>query len=167
MIEWDVLLRRHGRMVWRTAYRLLGHAQDAQDCMQETFLAALRLSRQQQVKNWPGLLRHLATARALDCLRSRMRERRSSATGADVDSLPGPGGNPHQKAQADELVKRLRAALTELPPRQAEVFVLRFVEGMSYRDIGRALGLKKNAVGVLLHEARGRLRESLSEGDAR
>ena len=150
-------------MVWQTAYRLVGNVEDAQDCMQETFLSAFRLSRRQRVKSWPGLLRHLATARALDCLRASLRT--PGHSDPELEALPAGTPGPHQNAEAGELAEQLRSALTELPPRQAEVFVLRFVEGMSYREIGRALELKKNAVGVLLHEARGRLRERLSEGD--
>ncbi len=161
MVNWDRLLERNGPMVWRTAYRLLGSAEDAQDCLQETFLSALEVSRREQVRNWPGLLRHLATARALDRLRQRLREGKRESE-ADVTTLAQDDANPAHILEASELAARLRATLSRLPTRQAEVFALRFVENMSNREIAQTLDLKENAVGVLLHEARARLRALLN-----
>jgi RNA polymerase sigma-70 factor (ECF subfamily) len=170
MTDWNVILQGNGPMVWRTAWRLLGNSEDAQDCLQETFLAAVKLSRRELVRSWPGLLRRLATNRALDMLRSRKRRRRTSAAGdlslrkgypehfESVQTVPDPGPDPVQLAEAADLADRLRDALTQLPPREAQVFALRYLDEMSYGEIGDALDLKTNAVGVLLHQARGRLR---------
>jgi len=72
---------------------------------------------------------------------------------------PEPG--PVQHAQKAELSARLRQALTQLPPREAEVFCLRFLDDLTYRQIGEQLNLETNAVGVLLHRARAKLREHL------
>ena len=62
-------------------------------------------------------------------------------------------------------VGSLREALADLPERQAEVFSLHFFEQMEHRQIAEALGLSTNAVGVLLHQARQRLRVLLKEND--
>lgn len=164
MPDWDRILRTHGRMVWATAYRLLGHADDAEECMQDAFLSAVELARRQRIRNWPAVLRHLATSRALDRLRARSRQSEPARDCAELDALSSRQARPDEQAQASELASRLRGALAELPPRHAEVFVLRFVEQMSYKEIGQSLALTTNAVGVLLHEARERLRELLGEG---
>jgi RNA polymerase sigma-70 factor (ECF subfamily) len=161
MLDWDRLLEQYGPMVWRLAYRLLGSRHEAEDCLQEAFLKALELSRKESVRSWPGLLRHLATTRSLDRLRQRSRERTQTSP-TELGTVPDRGADPRQAAEAAELVSRLREALTHLPPRQAEVFALRFLEDMSYREIGAALGLKENAVGVLLHGARASLRALLN-----
>ena len=58
---------------------------------------------------------------------------------------------------------RLREALATLPPRQADVFSLYNLEGWSYQDIARHLGVSVDAVGVLLHRARTRLRQRLAD----
>ena len=141
MIDWDRLVEQNGRMVWRTAYRLLGSAEDAQDCLQETFLSALEISRRERVENWAGLLRHLATARALDRLRQRTRQERQRQRVGDLTALSGNRTNPVHLAEAAELAARLRDTLARLPTRQAEVFALRFLEDMSYKEIGKTLGL--------------------------
>ena len=71
--EWTLLVREHSPLVWQAVYRLTAHHADAADCMQETFLAAWKVARRQAVRNWPALLQHLATARAVDHLRRRVR----------------------------------------------------------------------------------------------
>jgi RNA polymerase sigma-70 factor (ECF subfamily) len=160
MTDWPQLVHDYGPLVWRTAYRLLGHDADAADCFQDTFAAALQLSRRQAVAHWPTLLRRLATARALDRLRRRYRERAGGVTEAADAAAPGPG--PVERAEGAELAGRLRDALTHLPPREAEVFCLRCVDDLSYDAIADQLGLSANAVGVLLHRARGRLKGLLA-----
>ena len=64
---------------------------------------------------------------------------------------PTPGRRPKPR----ELAERLRAALAKLPPDQAAVFCLSCLDKLSYREIGERLGVTTNAVGVLLHRARG------------
>jgi DNA-directed RNA polymerase specialized sigma24 family protein len=75
MTHWPTLVRDLGPSIWRTAYRMLGNHADAADCVQDTFAAALALSRREPVTSWPALLRHLVTRNALDRLRRRYRER--------------------------------------------------------------------------------------------
>jgi RNA polymerase sigma-70 factor (ECF subfamily) len=161
MPDWDAIVRQHGRLVWRTAYRLLGNHADACDCFQETFLSALSAARRQHVENWGGLLQRLATARALDRLRHRLRQAGRGGHLADEATVPCPAPGPPRQAESRELNERLRLALADLPPNQAEALCLHYLEEWSYQEIGRHLGIATNAVGSLLHRARARLREAL------
>ena len=165
MIDWDRVLAEHGATVWRTASRLLGPTPDAEDCVQETFVSAVQLARRERIRHWGGTLRHLATARALDLLRKRSRSPRPGELTAEPAAPPN--AHPAALAEANELAQRLRAAMARLAPRQAEVFALRFLEDMSYRQIAEALGIRAGAVSVLLHDARQRLRGLLLEGATR
>ncbi len=54
-------MAEHGDAVWRTVYRLLDHHADAQDCYQETFLAAWRFAQREPVAEWRPFLVSLAT----------------------------------------------------------------------------------------------------------
>ena len=167
VIDWQLIIDRHGPTVWRIAYRLLGNHADAADCFQETFVSALQFCRRERVRNFSGLLARLATARAIDQLRRRVR-RSSLADGASddgvsyADSADLPCGNPDpaQKAEQAESVTRLRKLLTQLPPREAQAFCMRYLNDMSYRQVARVLGVKTNTAGVLLHRARSKLQES-------
>ena len=72
MIDWEGILREHGPSVWRTAYRLTANRADAEECFQETFVAALEYVRQgKSVQHWRALLQRIATTRAIDRLRRR------------------------------------------------------------------------------------------------
>lgn len=160
-IDWQAISRQYGPLVWRTGYRLLGSDADAADCFQETFVSALDVSRKQEVRNWPGLLQRLATARALDLLRRRKRERKSHGEPVEWDGVASGELGPERRAEDAELMENLRAAVTHLPPQQGEVFCLRHLNGLSYEEIAEELGMSVDHVGVSLHRAKSRLRELL------
>jgi RNA polymerase sigma factor (sigma-70 family) len=123
-------------------------------------LGALELARQAEVRHWGALLRHLATARAVDRVRERCRGPRGQNAG--WDSLQGPHRPSSRDLEDAELAERLRGALGRISPRQAEVFSLHHLEGFSYEEISQQLGVSVAAVGVHLHRARERLRELLA-----
>ena len=160
VIDWQIIIEKHGPAVWQTAYRLLGDNDDAADCFQETFICALEISQRQRIRSFSALLTRLATTRAIDQLRRRFRRSHCNAVSADWDAVPSTNPGPAQMAQQQELAARLRESLTQLPPQEAEVFCMRYLNDMSYRQIAKALGIKINAAGVLLHRARAKLRQS-------
>jgi len=162
--DWQAVVEGYGPLVWRTAYRLVGNHADAADCFQETFLAALELSRRQRVRNLPGLLIRLATTRAIDRLRQRTRRDRQE-TGASGCERSADGADPLDQVETQDLACRLRAAIGQLPPQEAKVFCLRHLNEMSYRQIARELQIGVSAVGVSLHRAKTRLRELLTAAD--
>ena len=108
MTDWSQIVQQHGALVWRTAQRLLNNEADASDCFQRTFIAALELQRTEVVRNWPALLKRLATARALDHLRQRQRESSRLTTLPEESAIDGKGVGPVQAAQASELAEHLR-----------------------------------------------------------
>jgi RNA polymerase sigma-70 factor (ECF subfamily) len=159
VVDWSQIVEQHGRLVWTTVYRLLRHDADAADCFQRTFLSALVLSRTQTIRSWPGLLQRLGTARALESLRQRLRQaRRVRPLLADV-AVGTP--EPDQAAAIRELSDHLREALAQLDARQAQVFCLICLEGLSYAETADQLGLSVSHVGVLLNRARIALRKRL------
>lgn len=162
MTDWKDIVEQHSGLVWATAYRLVGNSEDAADCFQETFLEAVKLSRREPVRDWSAILRHLATVRAIDLLRVRCRHRDRTDAMTNSDTAVSREANPVQEAEASELAERLRAALPHLSQDQASVFCLSCLENLSYQEIGERLGMTANAVGVLLHRARQRLKEILS-----
>lgn len=165
MHDWPLILKTHSETVWRTAYRLLGSEADAADCFQETFLAVVQVAHGKEVRNWSALLRRIATARALDRLRVRFRHDGRNEAAPDWDAVASSEPGPVQQAMTQEMTGRIRELLAGLPPREAQVFCLRFIEDMANEEITDQLGLTPNAVGVLLHKARRRLREMLNRHD--
>jgi RNA polymerase sigma-70 factor (ECF subfamily) len=161
MIDWDEIVRREGSAVWRTAFRLVRNRADADECYQETFLAALEVSNRQLVRNWTALLQRLATNRAIDRVRKRLRRKmHEEVVDAELVST-SVDCDPSQQAEAAELAGALRWAIAQVPKRQAEVFSLHELGDWSYQEIADQLGITVNSVGVILHRTRQKLQQLL------
>ena len=157
MTDWEAVVSQHVEIVRRTVYRLVGNHADAWDCVQETFLEAVKIDRREPVRHWPALLRHLATRRALDLLRARSRQRNRRGVDGDPAQALSREPSPSRHAEASELADRLRAAVGRLPRRQAEVFCLSCFEQMTSEEVGQRLGISPTAARMLLSRARRRL----------
>jgi RNA polymerase sigma-70 factor, ECF subfamily len=167
MTDWEAVVGQHVETVRRTVYRLIGNDADAWDCVQDTFLEAVRIDRREPVRNWSALLRHLATVRALDLLRMRLRQRCRCSAEAELAQAISRGPSPSGHAEASELADRLLAAVGRLPRRQAQVFCLTCFEQMTSEENAERLGISPTATRMLLSRARRRLRTLLEPfGDA-
>ncbi len=156
METWDDILTAHGPAAYRAAWRVLGHAADTEDAVQDALLDGLRLYRRGGVACWPALLRKLCVRRALDRLR-----RRRPVRPVPADRPAAAGDGPEARAVADELEARFRAALADLAPREAEVFSLHYFADCDNPRIAELLGLPAEAVAAALYKARRRLRSIL------
>ncbi len=133
--------------------------QDAEDCFQETFLAALRayprLEHQRNLKSW---LMTIAHRKAVDHHRGRAKGPVPAGDAAELD-LPiarsmngaGPGQDPG-----------LWQAVAGLPPKQRSAVMLRFAGDLPYRDIGERISCSEEAARRNVHEGVKRLREELA-----
>lgn len=147
------LYRRYLDRVYGYCFYLLGDHHDAEDVTERTFVAALgAIDRYRDngasFRSWLFRIAHNQLANAL---RARSRQRTSP-----LDEVDEPGvtiGDPaHLAGLADE-AHRLRAAVGALSVDRRQVIVLRFVDGLSAREIGEVLGRSEGAVRVLQHRA--------------
>ena len=140
------LFRQHGAAVYRFAVALLRHHQDAEDVVQETFLKLLRhLSTGGSTENIHGWLFTVAA----HALRDRQRRRwRWLPWGPDHE----PSVRPPRLHDEDGRIATLREALRRLAPRDRLLLALRS-QGLSYRDIAAAAGIRVSSVGQLLARA--------------
>jgi RNA polymerase sigma-70 factor (ECF subfamily) len=159
--DWQAIVKQHGPAVWQTAYRLLRNRSDAADCFQDTFLAAVEVARREPVRNIGGLLVRLASTRAIDRLR-RQKRRDQRQTNLPDEPPAGVDADPLEQAQTSDLAAQLRQAIGDLPPQEARVFCLRYLNDMSYREISRELKIAPTVVGVSLYRARVKLRAALA-----
>jgi len=152
------LFDRHAPRLLHYVGTLGVSALDAEDVVQETFLALfrhLRLGRDQtQIAGW---LFRVARNLALKRLRTA---RRRPLLAAEIDALTAlaidPGPDPEARIVEDERRQRLRAVVRALPARDRRCVLLR-AEGLTYRDIAVALGLSLGSVGKSLARAMTRL----------
>ena len=159
MDELRQLFEEHQVRIFRAAFRILGNATDAEDILQQVFL---RIVRQEvpadQVGNMDAYLYRSAINAALDLGRSRWRR----------SSVPLAEAAAHDRASASsaepyEIRNWLRQALTVLSERQAEIFVLRYLEGYENREIAEMLATSQAVVAVSLFRARAQLKKQLSK----
>lgn len=158
------LYRRYLDRVYGYAFYLLGDHHDAEDATERTFLAALSAidrfrDEGATFRSWLFRIAHNQIANAL---RSRARRRASR-----LDGVPEPiaDADPAREAGATDDARRLRRALAELSDDRRQVIVLRFVDGLSAREIGAVLERSAGAVRVLQHRALRELAQILDAED--
>jgi RNA polymerase sigma-70 factor, ECF subfamily len=152
------VFRAHHGLVFRTAYRITGNAGDAEDVLQTVFLRMLRRGRNAEpMENPESYLRRAAINAALDVVRARQ--------GDQTVPLPEESSGLLPAAPARVDVSGLRGALSraiaQLKPMQAQIFALRFLEGLSNREIAQSLSISQVRVAVIVHRTRLQLRKDL------
>jgi len=181
------LVGRHQRELHVHCYRILGSVEDAEDQVQETFLAAWHgiagFEARASVRAW---LFRIATNRCLGALRAARRRPAVPAapppglpeptSSSEViwlqpypdvllEELPEPAPGPEARYQAREAISlAFVAALQLLPPRQRAVLVLRDVLGFRSREVAGMLDSSEDSVASALKHARANLHRRLPSG---
>lgn len=149
------LYQRHSEAVYRTALRVTGNAADAEDVLQNVFLRIL--DRQLSVDpDWSpeSYLRRAATNASIDLLRRKAASQETAMEeGREYGGREGTG----------LLKERLRRALAKLPPADAELFVLCYLEGYSYDELAKLFEVERGTIASRLFRTRAVLRNDLSK----
>jgi len=163
-----VLVERHSRNLFRLAYRMTGHQQDAEDVVQETFLRAYRqLAKFDERASFGTWLYRIAANCALDTIRARKRRAEQNESAVEegapdpIQSLPDSAPPPDRLAMSGQAGQRVAAALNELSEMERTAFVLRHFEGMCIDDISRTLGVQPNSAKHSIFRAVQKLRRAL------
>ena len=147
-----VLYRRYLDPIYGYCFYLLGDHHDAEDATERTFLAALAAIDRftDEGASFRAWLFRIAHNQLANALRGRHRRRTDA-----LDAVPEPAGGEDPASAADRAddARRVRRALRTLPDDRRQVLVLRFVDGLTAREIGEVLGRSEGAVRVLQHRA--------------
>ncbi len=160
------LYRRYLDRVYGYAFYLLGDHHDAEDVTERTFLGALAAiasfrDEGASFRSWLFRIAHNQVANAL-----RSRARRATAT-LEAEQHASEATDPAAAVGAADEARELRRALEGLSVDRRQVIVLRFVDGLSAREIGVVLGRSEGAVRVLQHRALRELAAALGDGGFR
>jgi RNA polymerase sigma factor (sigma-70 family) len=126
-------LDAHRDDVWRFLVAAVGR-QAADDCFQETFLAALRAYPRTRVENPRAWVLTIANRKAIDHHRARARHP------VPVEEVPEVPVTPAEPAD-DALWRRVGA----LPPKQRAAVLLRFAGDLSHREVAAAMEISEDA----------------------
>lgn len=159
-LRFETLVERYSRSVLNTAWRILGDSHSAQDVHQEVFLGIWKLWHTFNGQtNWPGYLYRTTVRKAI----ALAKKKQPYSLNENAVNHPAGGANPEQLLRADELKQKLMKLVIQLPPRQADVFVLSQIEGFKSEQIANMLGCSVSTVRVHLHRAVRQLADKLSD----
>jgi RNA polymerase sigma-70 factor (ECF subfamily) len=155
MTDFQALYDRYAGVLYRFAVALSGNRTDAEDLVADAF-----------VRLWtsPGDIRE-ATVQAylFTIVRNLFLTRRSKAARHVPidDHLPDPARGHDARTAATQELASLRPHLSALDPADRTALLMRTADGLSYDEIGAALGLSAGAVRVRVHRARARLARAI------
>ena len=161
------LVNRHQRRVWMVCRQYVGLAEAdsvAQDSLVKAFTRIGDFDRRAAFSTW---LTRIAINTCLDELRRRRREAivDDESEGDDelglLDRVPDDAAGPEGRSMQKQAVASLLAREKKLPPRQREIFRLRFYAEMELEEIASALDVHVGTVKTQLHRAVHKLREEL------
>ena len=156
---YDELVRRHMRQAFAVAYRIVRNQQDAEDTVQDAFVAALvAIHTFDTARPFAPWICRIVARKALNALEKR-RVRQSDAL---TPELSDGRATPYDDAARTQIAVRVRAALTRLPPRQRTIVDLVELEGYSAVEAANMLGITPATARWHLHEARNTLRALLA-----
>ena len=173
MNDW---LNEHGDFLYRFALARLRDPHQAEDVVQETFLAAIKsnsFAGQSAPRTWlTGILKH----KIIDLIRKKNRETVVSdlideSTNASIDDFFDAAGHWIDKPQAWDMPENaleqkqflsvLQGCIDKLPAKLAQLFMLRDVHETDNEEICKALNITPTNAWVMLYRARMGLRKCL------
>jgi len=148
------LYELHSETVYLTALRVTGNAADAEDVMQTVFLRVLNQGETLDPDTTPkAYFKRAATNAAVDILRRR----------TSHNEVPLEEGLGRASPESPALLKEeLRRAIGQLEARDAELFVLRLVEGLSNGELADLYGVEKTWVAMRLYRIRQQLQQEMN-----
>jgi RNA polymerase sigma-70 factor (ECF subfamily) len=159
----ELLVRAYHDRVYRFGLRVCRDPFDAEDAVQDAFVA---LSRRPDVVRHPGALSWLMTVVRNACLRLLRPLRRTRALLEEHvegnQAIPSPQLDPEAALERWRLVHLVHRAIAALERPYREVLVLRDLEGQTGEQVCAALGLTEAAMKSRLHRARATIREKLA-----
>jgi RNA polymerase sigma-70 factor (ECF subfamily) len=158
------LFVEHYRRVLMACYRITGNMADAEDAAQAVFLR-LGTGELPAMANAGSYLYRTAINGALDLLRRKKAAEPLDSAAALVSDEPAT--SPERATANRELAGHLRQAISELAPRAAEMFALRYLEELSNVEIAKLMGTSQAVVAVTLYRSRMKLKRRLTEFERR
>lgn len=167
------LLAAHQEKLYRVAYRMAGHHEDAQDLLQDALLEAYRSFKKfQRGTYFDKWLYRIMTNTFIDRQRHKKRVGRvdsldAPSVGADdgeisAREIPDWTEEPSRRVLHDEFGEPVQKAMNQLKPDFRMVLILSDVEEFSYEEIAEMLNIPIGTVRSRLHRARDMMRQTLT-----
>jgi RNA polymerase sigma-70 factor (ECF subfamily) len=161
---YEDIAAKYYRRVFMVILGVVHDRDDAMDVAQETFYRAFKnIKRFKGGSNFYTWIYRIAVNLAIDL--QRRKKRSSVDLKEDMDEVivatEASGSDPFRELHDRRLGEKLLRAIDELTPDHKAVIVMRAVEGLSYKEIGRIMGCSEGTIMSRLHYARKKLQEKL------
>jgi RNA polymerase sigma-70 factor, ECF subfamily len=158
LAAFNEIVLRYQSLAWKTAYRFLGDAMEAEDVAQESFLNILKTApRYRPTATFRTFIYRILTNLCID----RARKKHPVYTD-DLSDVSDLSSSPMEDLIEKERQAQIRNALDSLPHNQKAAMILRQSEGLSYAEIAQILDVTPKAVERLIGHARTSLLSCLS-----
>lgn len=147
------LATEHARFLYRVAWSILRHAEDAEDCVQEAMLKLYRGESWRQMTNERAYLASVVWRMALDRRGARQPAVEDEAELQLADSRP----TPESAAEEEDERELLRELIADLPEDLRDTLRLSALEELNSREIGELMGVPEGTVRTRLMRARAEL----------
>lgn len=156
----DLLARRFGRRLMQTARNILGNHEDAEETVNDTYLAVWNTIPPQRPNPLAAFVYKIGRNLALKRYRSNTAARRDGTYDLSLDELAGciPGQALEETVEARELGRAIDGFLDTLSADNRNLFLRRYWFGDSVKDAARAFDLSENAAAVRLSRIRNQLK---------
>ena len=155
----DLIVERHRRSVYQVCYRFVGNHEDASDLSQDVFLRAYRGLR--NFRGGSSLATWLYRIGVNVCL-NRMATKKPITEDIDArQHVDTARESQVERVLREERGVRVRAAITQLPPKQRATLILRMYQELSHEEIAQVLGSSVGAVKANFFHALGNLKKIL------
>ena len=159
--------RKYGRYCHTIAYNICTSHEDAEECVNDTWLRAWNLMPDKRPTILSTFLGTISRNFALDRYRSRTRQKRGGGETALAleelaDCVPGPG-DPEEELETKELGRALQRFVRRLPPRERDVFVSRYYFLAPLEELSRKTGFSESKLKSMLFRTRKKLNRFLQE----
>ena len=159
--------RKYGRYCHTIAYNICGLDEDAEECVNDTWLRAWNLMPDRRPTVLSAFLGRITRNFAINLIKAKNRLKRGGGEAVlALDELEEciPGGtNPEHVLEEKELEKAIGKFVSELSQTEKTIFVLRYWYVASVEEIAEKLGFKKKKIKSSLFRTRGKLRACLQE----
>lgn len=157
---WEEVVRDHGDKAYRLAFRLTGNQQDAEDITQDAFIRVFNNLADYKPGTFDGWMHRIVTNLFLDMVRRKAKIRFDSITDTE-EQLHSPASTPENIYLSQRFNPQVQQALMVLAPDYRAAIVLCDIEGLTYEEVGKALGVKVGTVRSRIHRGRTALRKEL------
>lgn len=157
----------YGNYCEKIARNILGNYQDAQECVNDTYLKAWDSIPPHKPRIFAAFLAKIARNTALSMYRRTHADKRGSGTVPlildELGDIIADGTDVSQNFDDRELIAAINRFLDELPEKNRKAFILRFVCCESVRGIARQMGFSENNISVTLNRTKKLLKQHLKK----